>query len=174
MVYKKGQLSADFYVALVAFIGLLAYITFQLFQTVPANSANTREETIRIEAYQISELLVNDGGHPLNWETIPLAEIRRIGMSDSMQNITNYLSRVKVDRLNTICTSSTGYQDVKNILDIQNEFSITFIEHTLPVDTTWICKSPVPTNKKITFNVSRTVSIDGSTFGEIIVEVWRV
>jgi len=172
--YKKGQLSADFYVALVAFIGLLAYITFQLFQIVPASSANAKEESIRIEAYQLSELLVNDGGHPLNWETRPLAEIRRIGLSDSTKNITNFLSRPKIDRLNTICTSPTGYTDVKSILDIQNEFSITFIEHTLPEDTIWTCKSALPTNKKITFNVSRTVSVGSTTFGEIIVEVWKV
>lgn len=171
--YKKGQVSAEFYIALLAFIGVLAYISFQLFQTVPASSANAREEAIRIEAYQISELLVNDGGHPLNWETRPLAEIRRIGLSDSEKNITNYLSRAKIDRLNAICASPTGYQDVRNILAIQNEMSITFIEHALPSDTTWICKSTVTTNKKITFNVSRTVSIDGTAFGEIIVEVWR-
>lgn len=173
----KGQLSADFYVALVVFLGLLAYITFQLFQTVPASSANVKEETIRIEAYQISELLINDGGHPLNWDTKSLAEIKRIGLSDSVKNITNYLSRPKVDRLNSVCQTATGYQDVRDILDIQNEMSITLIEHTIPTDTTWICKSPTQTNKDIAFSVSRTVSIGETTgkiaFGEIIVEVWK-
>lgn len=172
--YKKGQLSVDFYIALVVFLGFLAYITFQLFQTVPASSANLKEESIRIEAYQISELLVNDGGHPLNWETRPLAEIRRIGLSDSTKNITNNLFRSKVSQLNTICSTPTGYNDVKQKLDVKDEISITLIEHTLPIDTTWVCRSSAPSNKKTSFNVSRTVLIGGTSYPtEIIVEVWR-
>ncbi len=164
----------DFYVALIVFLGVLAYVSFQLFQTVPATYTNVKEESLRIDAYQLSELLVNDGGYPLDWDTRPLAEIKRIGLSDSTKSITNYLSRSKIDRLKTICETPTGYQDVKNILDIQNEMSITFIEHTLPVDSMWICKSSLPSNKKTAFNVSRTVTIDGTAFAEIIVEAWKI
>ena len=174
MEYKKGQLSADFFVALVAFLGFLAYITFQLFQTVPESSANVKEETIRIEAYQISELLVNNAGFPLDWEAQPLSGIKGIGLSDPAKSMTNYLLRAKLDRLNTICQTPTGYQDIKGILEMNNEMTITFIEHTLPTDTIWVCKSSVATNKKVAFNVSRTVSIGGNSFGEIIVEMWKI
>lgn len=174
MAHKKGQLSVDFYVALVIFLGFLAYITFQLFQTVPESSANVKEETIRIDAYQISELLINNAGYPLNWEIQPLADVKGIGFSDPAKNMTNYLLRAKLDRFNTICQTPTGYQDIKKILEIRNEMTITFIEHTLPADTTWVCKSSVPTNKKVAFNVSRTVSVGGISFGEIIVEVWKI
>ncbi|MBI2005343.1 MAG: hypothetical protein HYS80_01115 [Candidatus Aenigmarchaeota archaeon] len=173
MVYRKAQLSADFYVALLVFLGFLAYITFQLFQIAPASSSDVREESIRIEAYQISELLVNDIGHPLDWEAKSLAEIQRIGLSDSAKNITNYLLRAKVDQLKNICETPTGYQDVKNILDIQDEMSITFIEHALPSDIIWACTSPTPTNKENAFNISRTVSIGDTAFAEVIVEVWE-
>lgn len=173
MGYKKGQLSADFYIALVVFLGFLAFITFQLFQIVPASSANVKEESIRIEAYQISELLVNDAGHPLDWETQLSEEIKRIGLSDPEKNANNYLLREKINRLNVICSTPTGYEDVKNILDVHDEMSITFIEHA-DTDVTWICESTAPTNKKTAFGVSRTVSIDGTSFGEIIVEVWKV
>lgn len=174
MGYRKGQLSADFYAALVIFLGILGYITFQLFQTVPASSSNLEEESIRIEAYQISELLVNDGGHPIDWTVKPLAEIRRLGLSDSVENITNYLSRAKIDQLKQICITDGNYQAVKDKLDMQDEVSITFVDHTSPTDTIWTCKSPIPTNKEISFNVSRTVAIGGTSFGEIIVEVWRI
>jgi len=171
--YKKGQLSADFYIALVVFLGFLAYITFQLFQIVPASSANVKEEYIRIEAYQISELLVNDGGHPLDWDTKTLEKIKRIGLSDSVKIRTNYLSRQKIDQFKKICVTDGNYQAIKDKLDIQDELSVTFVEHADP-DITWVCKSSVPTNKKISFNVNRIVSIDGASFGEIIVEVWKI
>ena len=175
---KKGQLSLDFYIALIIFLGFLAYLAFQLFQTVPEASENVREESIRIEAYQISELLVNDGGDPNDWyDTVKypnIADFNRIGLSNSIKDITNYLSRQKIDRLEKICVTDGNYQAVKDKLDVQNEMSITFVEHTLPTDTTWICKSSTLTNKKTAFNVSRTVSVDGTAFAEIIVEVWRI
>ena len=175
MDYKKGQLSADFYIALVAFLGFLAYITFQLFQTVPASSANVKEETIRIEAYQLSELLVNDGGHPVDWQAKPLADIKRIGLSDTTKNMINSLSREKADRLfkgfglfPAICAN---YNDVRGLLDIRDEASFTLIEHKSP-DEVFTCKSSE--SKKTSFNVSRTVLISGTSYpSEIIVEVWR-
>ncbi len=172
----KGQLSADFYIALVVFLGVIAYITFQLFQTVPASSANVKEESIRIEAYQLSELLINDGGHPNDWYDATkypsVADIKRIGLSDSTKNITNYLSRPKVDRFKIICTNN--FSDIKSLLDIKDEASFTLIEHTPAGDTVYVCKSTTPSDKRTSFNVSRTVFIDVTSYPtEIIVEVWR-
>ncbi len=156
-------------------MGFLGYVVFQLFQIIPQSSANLEEERVRIEAYQISELLVNDGGHPANWETQPLASINRIGLSDSTKNVVNYLSRAKINRLlDVICPSVTGYQDVKGKLDIKHEFSITFIEHTPLIDITRTCESSAPTNKKTSFVINRIVSIDGTAFGELVVEVWEI
>ena len=170
MEYKKGQLSADFYIALIVFLGFLAYITFQLFQTAPASSANVKEETIRLDAYQISELLINDGGHPNDWETKPsLTEIKRIGLSDTTKNVANYLSSLKVDRFKTICADFT---DIKNLLDIDDSESITFIEHRQTGDVTTTCKSSVPIDRRTSFSVSRTVFISGTSYPtEIVVEV---
>lgn len=173
MGYKKGQLSVDFYVSLIVFLGLMGYIAFQLFEITPVTSTNTQEESIRIEAYQISEILANDVGHPTDWETKSLSEIKRIGLSDSSKSLTNYLSRAKLDRLRTICATD-GYQAVRDKLDVKDEMSITFVEHALPTDVTWVCKSAVPTSKEISFNISRTVSIDGIAFGELIIEVWKI
>jgi len=168
--YKKGQLSADFYIALIVFLGFLAYITFQLFQIAPVSSTNLKEESIRIEAYQLSELLINDGGHPSDWETKPLAEIKRIGLSDTTKNSANYLSSSKVARFKTICTN---FNDIKNLLDIKDSEGITFIEHRPTGDVTDTCKSSVSPDKRTSFNVSRTVFISGTSYpSEIVVEVW--
>lgn len=170
MAYK-GQLSTDFYIALVIFLGFIAYITFQLFQIVPASSANLREESVRIEAYQISELLINDGGHPNDWETKPLAEIKRLGLSDTTRNITNYLSSAKIVRFKTICSN---FNDIKTLLGVTDETSFTFTEHRPTGDVVDVCKSSISSSKKASFTVSRTVFIDGTSYPtEIIVEVWR-
>jgi len=167
--YKKGQLSADFYIALIVFLGFLAYITFQLFQIAPASSANLKEETIRIEAYQLSELLINDGGHPNDWETKPLTDIKRIGLSDATKNVANYLSSLKVDRFKAICAD---FNDIKNLLDIDDSESITFIEHKPTGDVTATCKSSVPIDRRTSFSVSRTVFVSGTSYPtEIVVEV---
>lgn len=167
---KKGQLSADFYIALVAFLGFLAYITFQLFQIAPASSANLKEETIRIEAYQLSELLINDGGHPNDWETkADITDIKRIGLSDTAKNIANYLSSSKVARFKAICAN---FNDIKKLLDIEDSESITFIEHRPTGDEITTCKSSAPIDRGTSFSVSRTVLISGTSYPtEIVVGV---
>lgn len=169
MEYKKGQLSADFYIALIVFLGFLAYIAFQLFQIVPASSANLKEETIRLDAYQISELLINDGGHPNDWETKPLSEIKRIGLSDTTQNIANYLSSSKVARFKALCSN---FNDIKNLLDIKDSESFTFIEHKPTGDVVETCKSGAPIDRRTSFSVSRTIFISGTSYPtEIVVKV---
>lgn len=169
MVYKKGQLSVDFYIALIIFLGFLAYITFQLFQIAPASFASLEEESIRIEAYQISEILINDGGHPNDWETKALTDIKRIGLSDTTKNITNYLSSSKVARFNALCSN---FNDIKNLLDIKDSESFTFIEHRPTGDVIETCKSSAPIDRRTSFSVSRTVFVSGTSYPtEIIVEV---
>lgn len=174
MEYKKGQLAADFYVALIIFIGFLAYITFQLFQIVPASSSNLDTESVRIEAYQLSELLVNDGGHPNDWyDTIKypsVADIKRIGLSDSAKDITNYLSTPKINRFKSLCSN---FNDIKALLDITDEAGFTIIEHKPAGDDVFdSCKSAEA--KRESFSVSRTAFIAGTSYPtEIITEVWR-
>jgi len=164
---RKGQLSVGFYASLVLFMGVLAYLTFQLFQIVPTTTDAIRLESTRIEAYQLSEVLINDGGHPLDWNTKQVSDIRRIGLSDSAQNKTNLISSLKVTKLKSICDSN--YKDVKNLLDIKNEFSIIFYNRV--TNENWVCKSPDVTRSS--FNVTRIVSIDGNALGEITVQVWQ-
>ena len=174
MEYRKGQLAADFYVALIIFTGFLAYITFQLFQIVPASSSNLDTESARIEAYQLSELLVNDGGYPSDWHDTTkypsVTDIKRIGLSDSTKDITNYLSSPKITRFKSLCSN---FNDIKALLDITDEAGFTIIEHRPAGDDVFnSCKSAQA--KKESFSVSRTVFIDGTSYPtEIIAEVWK-
>ncbi|MBU5537045.1 MAG: hypothetical protein QW818_00215 [Candidatus Aenigmatarchaeota archaeon] len=167
---RKAQLAFDFYVSLLVFIGILGYLTFQLFQIIPASSGNLKEESLRIEAYQISELLINDGGHPIDWHTVgDISNIKRIGLSDSNKNITNFLLRGKIDRFKTICNNN--FNNIKNLLDIKDEINVTIIEHGPNVDVSSCASNQA---KKVSFSVSRTVLISGTSYPtEIIVEVWK-
>ena len=170
MAYKKGQLSFDFYIALTIFLATVAYIVFQMYQITPYALGTIREEFVRIEGYQISELLTNDGGHPITWgdETVPLSGIRRIGLSDTGRNVTNLISSQKIQRLKAICDNN--YADVTRLLDFKDGLSITIVNH----DTEEIisCR-PQSFSQRTGFNVTRIVSIDGSMLGEVFVEVWE-
>ncbi|MBI2084290.1 MAG: hypothetical protein HYT70_01600 [Candidatus Aenigmarchaeota archaeon] len=171
MAYRKGQLSIDFYVALIIFLSAIAYVVFQLVQVTPATLNALREENIRIQAYQISELLVNDGGHPNNWgePAVPLEDIRRIGFSDTSRNITNFVSSQKIQRFKTICDSN--YNAILNLLNVDDGLAITIINHD--TQTITACRPPSIESQQISVNITRVVSIDGSSLGEILVEVWR-
>ncbi|MBI2545270.1 MAG: hypothetical protein HYW22_01565 [Candidatus Aenigmarchaeota archaeon] len=163
----KGQLSLEYYSSIVIFVGVLAYLSFQLFQAVPSTTNALKTEAIRIDAYQISEILINDGGHPLDWDTKPTNQIVRLGLMDSTQNKTNLLSSQKISKFKAICNNN--YNDVKNLLDIQSEFSISFVNYN--TNENWVCKSPGRISAS--FNVTRIVSIDGNAFGELTIQVWK-
>lgn len=165
----------DFYVALVVFIGFLGYIGFQLLQTVPAVSQDVKDESIRMETYQLAELLISDGGQPNDWHDAvkypAVSDIGRIGLSDSVKNKTNHLSPLKISRMKTICAAS--FDDIKMLLDLKYDASFSIIEHKLGGDETYIC-GPATAAKKTSFAVSRTVFIDGTEYPtEFIAEVWR-
>lgn len=141
------------------------YLIFRLFQVVPTTTNVLRSENLKIETYQISELLINDGGHPIDWNIQPLNEIKRIGLSDSIINKTNFVSSRKISQLNSICESS--YSDVKRLLDVENEVSISFFNYD--TNEKWICTSA--RESRASFNVTRIVSVDGTQLAEITVEV---
>ena len=161
----KGQLSVGFYTSLVIFLGVVAYFVLQLFQTIPATTNAIKAESTRIESYQLSQILVDDGGQPLDWQNQAINSVKRIGLLDSAQNKTNLVSSQKISKMNTIC--SNNFNDVKFLLDIQNEFSISFVNHV--TNEKWVCRSGGQLRNS--FNVTRIVSIDGTALGEITIEV---
>ncbi len=175
MAHRKGQLSVEFYASLIIFLGFIVYIILQLVQVAPQNSRIADDEIIKIESYQISEILVNDGGHPVDWHDAvkypDLTNIKRIGLSNSVKNIANLLDPLKIQRLKTICSN---FNDVKNILDVKEDFSIAIIEYNPAGDSVYVCSSSTISSKRTSFTTSRTVLIDGTSYPtEIKVEVWK-
>lgn len=65
----KGQISfVEYLAALSVFIASIVFIAYQIINFVPAYLKAANDERIRINAYQISELLINDPGNPVDWE----------------------------------------------------------------------------------------------------------
>lgn len=156
-----------YYASIAVFVIVLGYLSLQLFQVVPANTNLLKVEAIRIDAYQISEILVNDGGSPNDWNTKQINQIQRLGLLDTTQNKTNLLSSQKIAQFKTICNNN--FNDVKNLLDIQNDFSISFVNYL--TSDKWVCKSNGKSSTS--FNITRIVSIDGNALGEVTVQVWQ-
>jgi|GEM_PF-1696293 hypothetical protein len=63
----KAQASFEYYFSLVLFIMFATYIVFQTISITSVYRREIRNRLLKTEAYQISELLVNDLGEPINW-----------------------------------------------------------------------------------------------------------
>jgi len=63
----KAQASFEYYFSLVLFVMFATYIVFQTISVTSVYRREIRNRLLKTEAYQISELLVNDLGEPINW-----------------------------------------------------------------------------------------------------------
>jgi len=64
----KGQISfVEYIVSITIFITFAVFFFYNLLSFMPTYLNEIRNERVRSEAYQISELLINDLGEPVNW-----------------------------------------------------------------------------------------------------------
>lgn len=168
----KGQFSFEQIISLVIFISFVFYIFYIVFLQVPTYRGEMRNEELRSEAYQISELLINDPGYPVNWyNSVPV----RIGLSDEKENKTNYVSTNKLDKLNNIChpPNFEGYETVRTAIDTDHQFSIniTGIGCSITVD----CEPPsgIYRSKTSTGIITRLFATDNSPcYAKLVLEIW--
>ncbi|HLC39564.1 MAG TPA: hypothetical protein VJJ76_01640 [archaeon] len=168
----KGQISfAEYLVAVVVFIAFIGYFSFQLVNFLPAYLGQIRNERVRGEAYQLSELLINDPGFPINWH-VNIGATRRIGLSDETRNVTNLISESKIAQLRTQCSGS--YANVKNWMGSENDFSISitiFNSNTgLPVSV-YNCVPVNPSVRLINTTIRRFAAINSTHFAELMLQV---
>ena len=165
----KGQISfVEYLAALTLFITSVLYIAFQLVNFVPQYLNQVNNEAIRIDAYQISELLVNDPGNPINWYAS--APIYRMGLSSENMNVTNFLSLQKIIAFNNTCSGS-GYYNVKRNISSIGNFVILLFNRTANSGELLInCRPPFVFSSPINTSVRRIVAIDSNDIGELIVQ----
>jgi len=181
----KGQISFVEYLAAISlFIISVVYISIQLIGFVPAYLNEVNDERVRIDTYQISELLVNDPGDPINWYSAsPVCQkgsvgICRMGLLNESINATNFLSLEKIQTLNTSCNAPGGYDNVKRNISSIGDFSIVLFNRTkasgscvpAPFCILINCTPPVPFSSLTTNTMRRIVAIDSNDIGELIVQ----
>lgn len=167
----KGQISIDYYVALIIFIFFVVYLLFQISNLVPNFVGQLEEQRIRSETYQMSELLSNDAGSPANWETLAPGQINRIGLSDQNRNKTNLLSVAKIAALNTLCANQ-GQQFLRSKLATDLQFSVFVIDRT-DGSTDLVCQPENPSLRGFAVTTKRVVAFDDGRFGELTLQVWK-
>jgi hypothetical protein len=167
----KGQISfVEFLVTMAIFITFVGYFSFQLTSFFPIYLNEVRNERVRSEIYQLSEILMNDPGDPANWRDSTSDSVKRIGLSNENFNKTNYLSLTKITNFNLNCP--TNYETIRSKLGSQLDFSVILFER-YPTDQKLIeCKPPVTTIRAINSTIRRIVYFDSGGYGELIIQMW--
>ncbi|MEM7825181.1 MAG: hypothetical protein QXO27_04380 [Candidatus Aenigmatarchaeota archaeon] len=167
----KAQISfVEYLVAFVIFVSFVGYFSFQLVRLIPEYLNQIRMQRIKSEAYQISELLMNDPGYPINWN---VGNVQRLGLSDETKNLTNFLSLNKINAIGDgINLCKPGYENVKKWVGSDYDFSIIFIRKSPAPELTLIgCRPSVTAVKAINVTIRR-IAFFGSGYGELIVQMW--
>lgn len=165
----KGQISfVEYLASLILFITAVIFISFQLISFVPQYLTEVHNQRIRIDAYQISELLIDDPGKPTNWYSS--TSISRMGLANDSLNRTNFLSLQKINAFDNYCKQPGGYANIKNNISAVSNFQIFLINRTGTSTIALIsCFPPSPYSLQYIASVSRIVAIDSNDIGELVV-----
>ncbi len=171
----KGELSFVEYIASIGlFISFVAYIFFLLLRYYPIYIQEMENERKRLEAYQISELLINDPGDPINWND--LDSVKRLGFSDEKNNKTNLISFAKISKMrdtqtNDLCAPNHGYEWVKSKIDSEFDFTLILLDLTnQQILINCFPSKVIVTPSNIT--VRRIVAFDTGGYGELLIQMW--
>lgn len=123
----------------------------------PQFITEVKNERLKSEAYQISELLINDVG-----------ELgKRAGLS-SNENKTNLLSKGKIDAFNSSCNSN--YENSRKLIGTDYYFSLNLVDSN--GQTLINCNSPLTFMKPAKIAITRIVALNQTTFGELTLKLW--
>ena len=169
----KGQFNLEQIVTMTLFIAFASYVFYTVFNLVPRYTSEVRAERLRSEAYQMSELLINDPGSPANWDRG--AQPSRLGLSDDTINITNFLSKSKVAMLAGNCSAPNyaGFTDIGKWLGTDKQFSLLILSRNCAI-TGVDCRPNASVFRSSAMNVSirRFVAFDETCYGELDLEIW--
>jgi hypothetical protein len=157
----KAQIGFEQVFSLLLFVFSVAYLIYQLISYYPSYIGEMRRESIFSEAYQISEILVNDYGDPPNWHSLPLDQIKRIGLLNESIGKSSVLSLIKISKANEICNSN--YQKFKQLLDLKNDISfVVYLNNNV------VASCTRPLGERVV-KVNRIVAFDNGSYGELVI-----
>jgi hypothetical protein len=154
----KLQVGFEQFAALSLFVFSVSFLISQLLSYYPTYINEVKRQTLLSEAYQISELLVNDAGEPANWN---ISYVKRIGLLNESLNKPNVVSVLKVLNASYLC--NTNYSKFKQLLDLKNDINfVVYLEGNL------IANCSHPLGEKAV-KISRIISFDNRSYGELII-----
>ena len=166
----KGQVSfVEYLVALLIFATFIGYFSFRLLLYIPYYLNELKTERINSEAFQISEILVNDVGNPANWDKIPFNQVKSLGLSDESLNKTNVLSLNKISKLDSEC--QLNYENIRKLLDTNYDFSI-YLLNSKTGQMLISCKPSQVKLRAVNITIRRIVSFSSGDYGELLLQVW--
>ncbi len=169
---NKGMFNLEYVVVLIIFVIFSTYFTFKMLEQRPLYIREVKEEIYRSQSYRFSEMIINDPGHPTDWDilvgTIDEPSIKRVGLLNHFENKTNLLSEDKIFAFETLCENS-GYSMVKKLVGVEDDFYIMIIDETNTFETIECKPEEIG---EIKSNIRRSVAFDSGNYGEIIVQIW--
>ncbi len=177
MVKIKAQLTIQYLASFIFFVGLVILIYLSYSTNIPRFVDEVNKENTRSKAYQLSEILLNDLGHPINWDDFLVTknQIKRIGLSDYNTNKTNLILWSKIEKLNQF-DCNTEFKDVQNRFALNNSFSIFIFNITENGnrDLLFSCSSPSFPKTGINATLRRITALNNSgkiELAEVIVQM---
>ena len=177
---SKGQFNVEFFTVLILFVGFAAYFSTKLMGIGPIYIKETNKAIVRAEAYRISEMIINNPGVPSYWDVlVDIGEddqIKRIGLSDHLQNKTNLLSDDKINNISVLCARPGGYNEIKSLIGAEHDFLIMLTELTgepggprIDCGSTEFGENAALIKRLIVFDSENDGELD---YGELVVQVW--
>ena len=175
MVKIKAQLTIQYLASFIFFIGIVVLIYLSYSANIPRFVEEVNKENTRSKAYQLSEILINDPGQPMNWNNLPKNQIKRIGLSDHTTNKTNLILKSKIDKFHDF-DCYTNFKEVQDRLALNRSFSIFIFNITENGnrDLLFNCSSPVFPKTVINATVKRITALNNNgkiELAEIIVQM---
>ncbi|MEM0473630.1 MAG: hypothetical protein QXF88_02845 [Candidatus Aenigmatarchaeota archaeon] len=167
---KKAQITVEYIVAFTIFIGVIGYVYINYSRSFQPFLMETEKEEKYTEAFQISELMLNDLGDPTNWNTLSLNQIKRVGLSENL-NKQNYLSSQKITALQTICQNN--YADAKRLIGAEKNFHmfIFSIDGNGNRNSILSCVPPNIVREQINVTVKRYANTNNGQLIELMIQV---
>ena len=175
MVKIKAQLTIQYLASFIFFIGIVVLIYLSYSANIPRFVEEVNKENTRSKAYQLSEILINDPGQPMNWNNLPKNQIKRIGLSDHTTNKTNLILKSKIDKFHDF-DCYTNFKEVQDRLALNRSFSIFIFNITENGnrDLLFNCSSPVFPKTVINATVKRITALNNYgniELAEVIVQM---
>ncbi len=171
----KGQLTIEYLISFGIFVTLIGYIYLSYTKNIPIFVDEVKKEVTRSEAFQISELLINNPGEPSSWT---FATVKRIGLSNNTAGKQNLITMNKINELSNFnCLVPSEYLSLQKKIATNKQVSLFILDiNTIDEVRTplYTCKSPIIQKTAINTTIRRlTAYNDGNLIktAEIIVQV---